>query len=65
MIEVLNDSNMAYEERKRALDKIRDMVPDYHASLTQEGQLINNNTAAIDKYLESLEKEIPDENPVR
>jgi len=58
MIEVLNDSNMAYEERKRALDKIRDMVPDYHASLTQEGQLINNNTAAIDKYLESLEKEI-------
>jgi tape measure domain-containing protein len=58
LIEILNDSNLSYEARKDALEKIQEIVPAYHASLTEEGRLINNNTAAIDKYLESLEKEI-------
>lgn len=56
--EVLGDSNIAYHERKKALDKIQELVPGYHASLTKEGQLIDNNTQAIDKYLDKLEKQI-------
>ena len=33
---------------------IQKIVPDYHASLTKEGELINNNTGALDGYVEKL-----------
>lgn len=51
---VLEDANQSYANRKAALDKLREIVPDYHADLTKEGQLINNNTAALDGYIEKL-----------
>ena len=55
---ILEDSNVAYEERKKALDKIQEIVPAYHASLTNEGVLINNNKEALDDYVASLETTI-------
>ncbi|HQK63698.1 MAG TPA: hypothetical protein PLF16_00945, partial [Candidatus Staskawiczbacteria bacterium] len=58
LIEILNDSNLSYEARKDALEKIQKIVPAYHASLTEEGRLIDNNTAALDKYLEKRQKDI-------
>ena len=51
---VLNDSAKSYGERRAALDKIREIVPDYHASLTSEGILINNNSAALENYVNKL-----------
>lgn len=51
---VLEDANQSYANRKAALDKLKEIVPDYHADLTKEGQLINNNTAALDGYIEKL-----------
>ncbi len=51
---ILEDANESYANRKAALDKLKEIVPDYHADLTKEGQLINNNTAALDGYIEKL-----------
>lgn len=51
---VLDDSTKGYSDRKKALDKIKEIVPDYHASLTTEGTLINNNSKALDSYVKKL-----------
>ena len=51
---ILNDSNKSYGERKVALDKLKEIVPDYHADLTSEGKLINNNADALDTYVKKL-----------
>ena len=49
---------MSIDERRAALEKLRELVPGYHAELTDEGTLINDNKRAIDEYLVSLEKQI-------
>ena len=53
---IVEDSNQAYQERKLALQELKRMVPDYHADLTEEGLLINNNTEALDGYIEAMLK---------
>ena len=50
----VNDSNIPIDARRTALEKLQEIVPDYHASLTNEGTLINNNTIALDNYVKSL-----------
>lgn len=56
--DILHNSNLSYTERKKALDELQSIIPEYNASLTTEGNLINDNTIAIDNYLQALEKEI-------
>lgn len=51
---ILNDANSSYNEKKAALDRLKSIVPDYHASLTAEGKLINNNADALDGYVKKL-----------
>ena len=50
----VNDQTLSYQERNKALLELQKIVPDYHASLTKSGQLINNNTQAIDNYIKKL-----------
>ena len=50
----LRDTTLGYDKRKEALDKIQEIVPAYHAQLTEEGKLINDNSGAIDNYVEKL-----------
>lgn len=54
----VNDEKKALVDRRKALDELRKIVPDYHAELTQEGKLIKNNKEAIEDYLVALNKEI-------
>lgn len=54
---ILNNNNIEIGKRKQALKDIQSIVPNYHASLTNEGTLINNNTDAIKEYLVQLEKQ--------
>lgn len=53
---IVEDSNQAYQERKLALEELKRIVPDYHADLTEEGVLINNNTEALDNYINAMLK---------
>lgn len=56
--DVLNNSNASYSDRKKALDEIKSIVPSYHANLTEEGKLINNNTEAIKSYIKEFERSV-------
>lgn len=58
LISTINNENAALSRRKQALEELKKLVPGYHAELTQEGKLINNNTEAIKKYLTQFEKQI-------
>lgn len=56
--DIVNNSNAAYSERKKALDELKEIVPGYHAELTSEGRLINNNTEALKNYIKEFEKSV-------
>lgn len=53
---VVEDNNVALSERKKALDELKEIVPDYTEDLNDEGVLINNNTTALDEYLRKLKQ---------
>lgn len=53
---ILHDNTRSLEERRSALAQIQSLVPDYHGALTAEGTLINDNTGAIDDYIDSLQR---------
>lgn len=59
MIEQLNatihDSTKSYDERRQAIEDLQAIVPDYHASITQEGKLFRDNTTAITEYINKLD----------
>lgn len=55
---IVENNNMALSERKKALEELRNLVPDYHGDLTKEGKLINSNKEAIDEYCKSLRQMI-------
>lgn len=53
---IVHNNNIQLDERKKALEELKKIVPSYHADLTEEGKLINDNTLALDAYLKNLEK---------
>ena len=55
---IVHNNRIALDERNKALTELKKIVPGYHASLTDEGKLINDNSMAISNYLLLLEKEI-------
>ncbi len=52
----VEDQTRSYFERNMALKELKELVPDYQASLTEEGVLINNNTEALDKYIQKIKQ---------
>ena len=46
------------EDRRKAIEEIKRIVPDYNASIDEEGRLINENTSALEAYMKNLEKSI-------
>lgn len=56
LTKVINDNNQTNAKRKEALDEIKKIVPGYHAQITAEGKLINNNTSALNNYIKALKK---------
>ena len=53
---ILHDNTRSLDERKTALSEIQALVPDYHGSLTEEGSLIDDNTSALDNYINGLKR---------
>jgi len=50
----VHDNNRSLRDRKTALNELKKIVPGYHAKLTSEGKLINDNTTALKDYLDNL-----------
>ena len=53
---ILHDNTRSLEERRSALAQIQSLVPDYHGALTAEGTLINDNTDALQGYIDGLQR---------
>lgn len=56
LTDIVHNNNIALDQRRDALNKLKEIVPAYHADLTREGELINDNTNALTLYLKNLEK---------
>lgn len=56
--DAVHDETLSMKARQKALEELKGLVPEYHASLTNEGKLINDNADAIDNYTKKLEKQI-------
>ena len=52
----IHNTSKSYAERKKAIQQMQSIVPSYHASITREGRLFNENTAAIDTYIRNLRR---------
>lgn len=54
LTKVIRSNVYSVDERRAAVRKLQAIVPDYHASISREGQLFNENTDAIKTYIENL-----------
>ncbi len=54
--QALTDSNLSLEKRRDALKQLQAIVPEYHASLSEDGRLINDNTDALTRYIEKVKE---------
>ena len=55
---VMRDERIAIDERRKAIGKLKEIIPGYNAMLSEEGKLINDNRDAIENYLKSFRKQI-------
>ncbi len=55
---IVHDETLSIGDRRDALARLKEIIPEYHAMLDEEGRLTRDNKQAIDEYLVSLEKQI-------
>ena len=55
---IIHDNTRGILARKAAIEELQRIIPEYKGSLTDEGDLINDNTTAINNYLTALERKI-------
>ena len=53
----VKSENATLDEKHRAITKLKDIIPGYNAELSESGELIRENTKAVDEYVASLEKQ--------
>lgn len=51
---IIRSNAYSIGERRNAIQKLQSIIPDYHASITNEGKLYNDNSEAIRKYIQDL-----------
>lgn len=52
---VIHSNAYTVDERKQAIANMIKLVPEYHASISKEGKLYNDNQIAIQNYIKELE----------
>lgn len=53
---VIRSNSYSINERRGAIAELQKIVPDYHASITNEGQLIESNTGKLTDYINELKR---------
>lgn len=51
---VIHSNAYSVDERRNAIKTLQSIVPEYHASISKEGQLYNDNSTAIKQYIQDL-----------
>ena len=55
---IIHDHNVNTDTRIAKLNELKQLVPDYNAEISKEGDILNENTAALNGYLDALKKKI-------
>lgn len=58
LTKAIHDTNLKVTERREYIKKLQGIVPDYHASISKEGRLYDENTDAIKRYIKAKESEM-------
>jgi hypothetical protein len=53
---VIHDNTAALEDRRKALDELNRIIPEYNGLLSDEGILTSENTQAVEDYINALDK---------
>lgn len=55
---IIHNNTLSVNARRKAISDLQSIIPKYKADLTKEGELIGENTQAINEYLIALERKI-------
>lgn len=53
---IASDQTKTLELRNKAIERIKEIMPEYNGQINKEGELIDNATEALKKYIDSLYK---------
>ena len=56
LTKIIRSNAFSIGERRSAIAKLQKIIPDYHASISKEGKLFNENTNAINDYIKKLDQ---------
>lgn len=51
---VIHSNAYTIDERRSAIKTLQSIIPDYHAAISKEGELYNDNSTAIKQYIQDL-----------
>ncbi len=51
---IIHSNAYTIDERRSAINRLQSIVPEYHAAITNEGKLYNDNSEAIKQYIRDL-----------
>lgn len=58
LTKAIHNTNLKVTECREYIKKLQGIVPDYHASISEEGRLYDENTDAIKRYIKAKESEM-------
>ena len=50
----IENETLSIDNRRKAIEELQSIIPDYHASLSDEGELIGHNAEVLGLYVEQL-----------
>lgn len=56
LLKIASDQTKTLELRNKAIERIKSIMPDYNGHINKEGELIDNATESLKKYIDALYK---------
>ena len=53
----VHDNTRSLDERRAAINTLKEIVPGYVAEISKEGQVYDENTAALDRYIQKMKEQ--------
>jgi TP901 family phage tail tape measure protein len=53
---IVHDNNQKLKDRLSAINELKNIVPGYNAQISQEGKVYNENTVALNEYINKLKE---------
>lgn len=56
LTDIIHSNTYSVEQRRRAVEALRGIIPSYNALISDEGNITRENTSAIDEYIKKLDQ---------